>query len=117
MRMQNNIIIGFILILVVAAGLGYAVYRDPEQREHQLFVTTLKQVAAHAKRYESQFFTTQSIKADNSQFNLAFQTSSGETQQILLTLSTGNNQVTLRYGQGDTALAEQTISLRTGDQR
>lgn len=111
MRMQKNSLLGVLLIIIVAAGLFYAVNQDPERREHQLFVTTLKQVAAYSKPYESQFFTSQSIKADSAQISLPYQTSTGETQQIILSLQTANNQVTLRYGPGDSALANQTIIL------
>lgn len=109
--MTKNTLLFFIIVLILASGLSYVVYQDPEKAEQQLFIATLKQAQIHTKHLESEFFTSQTLTSEPAKFNVMHPISNGETGQISITLSTANNQITLRFDEGNTALAGQTIIL------
>ena len=110
--MAKNLTITVALILVFAAGIGFAIYQDPERKEHQLFLQAIQQFALQAENIEKQFLSNQLLPPFNNTLQLDYADIQDSSGQIELNATMVNNQVTLRFGDGDSLLANQTIILQ-----
>lgn len=109
--MLKNLLVAAFIILIIASGLGYAIYSAPELPEHQLFNKTLEEFAKNAGKLEQEFKKLGQLTEFAQQLDVPFKTQQKESANILVKTHISNNTLILTYDQGKTALANQTIIL------
>jgi len=109
--MSKNFGILLFLVTIIAAGIGYAVYTAPELPEHRLFNLAIKHFANKSSEFEKQFRANQVITNFKQQFDIEYSDLDRVEGTISVKMSAVNNQVILTFGEGNTAMANQTILL------
>ena len=109
--MAKNLGAILILILLLAAGIGYAIFSAPELPEHQLFKLAMKQFSQNAAPLEQQYIKQGAISSEAKELSINFDDLDKVQASISVKMSVANNQVTLSFGEGNTAFANQTVTL------
>jgi len=90
-------LLAFLLLLgVILAGVGYAVFTDPDFKRQQMFIHTLKAFANEVKPLESQFKSQQVLLPNSSTFNVDYTDSDGQ-QSLQIVMQVEPNLVRLSY--------------------
>ncbi|WP_444996893.1 pilin [Aliikangiella sp. IMCC44359] len=106
--MLRNIIITLILSFLIIIGIGYAVYNDRDFHEKQLFAQALTQFSLNAQQLEKQFLANSTLPEHNQQLNLNIPSSN---VHLPLAIKSDQKTITLLFGNGNSALANQTVIL------
>lgn len=107
--MKKNLAVAFLLIFIIAAGIGYAILNAPEWPEHQLFKVALKTFSQNAGKLENQFIHQGKIADEPRELRLNYRDLDNVESIILVNMSVSNNQVTFSFAEGNTAFAHQSI--------
>jgi len=99
------------LVVIIVGGIGYAIQTAPELPEHRLFDLAIKHFAEKSSEVEKQFKTNQLIANFEQQLNIEYSDVNQVQTNILVKMSAADNQITLTFGEGNTAMANQSILL------
>ena len=100
-----------VLIGLIAAVIGYAVYTDSDRYDQRLFHTSMQKAANVSQPLEEAYLLEQSLPMFNQEFELTFGSVNNGNNTIKLTLESNNNQLYFQFGEGDSLLSKQSIIL------
>ena len=109
--MAKNLGAILLLLLLLAGGIGYAIFSAPELPEHRLFNLAIKQFSKNALSLELQYIKQGAISSKAKELNVDYNDLDKVQTSISVKMSVANNQVTLSFGEGNTAFANQTVVL------
>jgi hypothetical protein len=109
--MAKNLTAVLILVLLLAGGIGYAIFSAPEMPEHRLFNLALKQFSKNAASLEKQFIKQGVISAETKTLSVDYVDLEKVKTSIAVKMSVAHNQVQLYFGEGNTAFANNTVIL------
>ncbi|MCW8875787.1 MAG: pilin [Kangiellaceae bacterium] len=109
--MFKNFLVVLTILIVVAGGIGYSYFSDEQWHERRLFTQSLESFGHHQQTLTASFIKDGQIPAYSKTLALNYTAANNAQLAIDLQISTANNQVILRFGQGESQLAEQTILL------
>ncbi len=106
--MSKNIIIVVLLLISIVAGIRFAALHNSDIKDIRLVEAALVNFAQSASAIEQSLLLNQQLKLNSSVTNLPID----ETDQFIqLTTTITNERVTLRFGVGDSEVANRTLVL------
>jgi hypothetical protein len=94
---MKSLILFLLISAVVGAGVGYAVFSDPELPSVKLFEDTMKAFAKKSGYLEKQFLEKGSLSAQESQLSVHFSAAKDGEKDIKLTMKISPKLVILRF--------------------
>ncbi len=113
---MKKLLVFTLLLAVILAGVGYAVFSDPDFKRQQIFIHTLKSFAKQLKPLESQFKLKQSMQPQRKSFTVSFTDSQG-SYKINMMMQVEAKLVRLSYPKesdldGETIVLEPVIKQK-----
>ncbi|MDQ7048640.1 MAG: pilin [Enterobacterales bacterium] len=101
------------MLTIILAGIGYAVYSDPDFKRQQIFIYTLKSFAKQLKPLESQYKLKQVMLPQRTSFTVSYTDAEGQ-QKIDMMMQVEAKLVRLSYPKegdldGETIVLEPVI--------
>ena len=114
--MAKNLSIFVFLVLIIAAGIGYSYYSDPELPAQQLVRKTLKEFANKSESIEREFESRGKMSSSSKNLTVKFVDANKSEQNLSVKMRVVANSVTLSFPARAPVLADQTIILEPFEQ-
>jgi len=109
--MAKNLSIFVLLVLIIATGIGYSFYSDPELPAQQLVRKTLQEFANKSERIEREFESSGKMPSISKNLTVKFTGFDKPEQNLSVNMKVSANFVTLFFPAQAPLLADQTIIL------
>jgi|GEM_PF-3592301 len=106
--MIKRITATLLLLTILAAGIGYSIYQDPERRERDLFDGLIAALAQQSAPLEHAFQQSQLLPPREFDLRLDYTDSQNLAAAIAARVVINDNRLTVTFADGDTQLANQT---------
>lgn len=114
---MSKIVQILLIVVVIAAGMAYAILSDPELPTQGLFKATLREFSKHVAQLEKQLKNSNGMRTSQKNFTVIYSdennplTQTGVAGKFVINMQISKNLVTLMFSNKTGLLAGQSIML------